>query len=1251
MAQSNVYEEVLRFLVQAQGDADLQRMAQRILTMGEAGEDAQGQVAALLDEFGKARGLEKTATDFRELGTEVLELGRRYNDLKGRASDVAKEIAESEAPTVRQQRSLAKLEGELSKTGSQLDTARAAWRQNREVLEANGIATQRYADLQSQVAAKQAKASADIREFAGEQLKTATASREAAERLEEQDEAFRKQAQTSRAARESLEAYRERTRAAAEATDDLERSAGASVGVLSKLKAVAAGVFGFVSVRSLLDQLKGVVTEGSKAEQELGQLEAVLASSGRQAEFTAGQIQTIFDTLQKGSFDTGDITRGMTELLSYTNIVGEEFPAAMQIVIDQAERLGIGIEQSATRIGTALQTPSKAMTTLGRQGFVLEESQKRLIQQLEATGRTAEAQRILIELLNESYAGAAEAARVGKIQGLWKSVVETYKDFQTQIADAGVLDYFKQQLSELLEISGRMARDGTLAQYARNTAQAIVSVAESVKSATVFLYEHRGGLLLLAKAYAALKIGQAVVAMNAWRVAQLAAARAALTHAGALDTTAGAATRLGRVIRAIPTSIKIGVALIGADVAIKSARALGEWLGKNSDAAKNAAAVSEQVRETLRREAHARAEVAAGLAKYRDQTVLSAEQIARLTEAEREAYEARLKGLQDYLRAQLGYLLRQKELGVATAEQLKQLAEMPARLAAVRNGFVAIGEGARIAAQALTASITPAARLILEQLGDITSDAKLAEQQLRTLFDGLNFREPVRLGDVALALAEIATQGGGADRAVRDGLLNTLQRLSGDELLRFQGAATAAFDALKTGPAEASAVLDATLLSAMNRLGVAATNTGVSFSVMGQDAIAAFGTILENANATSAQIETAFKAALSRVATPEEAQQLGALLKAAGDQGKLGFEGAERAAAALRARVGEIQGAVDPLNDSFRRLGITSKAELDRAATAAREAFHEIRQAAGRGEASIDDVRAAVQRLAEAERAAVANSDATSKARVEAEIRVMEQIFRVNDGLDQMAASGARAGDEVAGGAQRAAGALQGTSSAAASAASNLDAVASSASGVGQAADTAEKGAKRAGVALGEMSEAAVKSLMSLNRLAWSPQLWSDAMNRQINVITEEGKRVAELTQEYERKAAAMDKNTESVNELRSAYQYATDEQLRGLAAAKEALNVQTTQRREEARARRAAAAEAADAAALEARARSAAMGPTAAAADDTLVIEWRAPSRSTATAASVAEVEQAERIAELVAPRVLQRIERARAMSLRRRH
>lgn len=103
--------------------------------------------------------------------------------------------------------------------------------------------------------------------------------------------------------------------------------------------------------------------------------------------------------------------RSRLRLLSYSSIVGEQFPRALQMAIDQSVRLGENIEQSAETIGKALEKPSEGVTALTKQGFKFEESQKRVMKRLEETGRLAESQKIVLDVMAESYDGAAQAAR------------------------------------------------------------------------------------------------------------------------------------------------------------------------------------------------------------------------------------------------------------------------------------------------------------------------------------------------------------------------------------------------------------------------------------------------------------------------------------------------------------------------------------------------------------------------------------------------------------------------------------------------------------------------------------------------------------------------------------------------------------------------------------------------------------------------------------------------------------------------
>lgn len=170
-----------------------------------------------------------------------------------------------------------------------------------------------------------------------------------------------------------------------------------------------AGAFAGISIANVFQTF---IRESIEAQNEQAQLAAVLKSTGQAAGFTAEQLNKMSAELAGRSvFSEGDITKAQTRLLSYTGIVGEQFPEAMQAVIDMAARMGMSVEQSAETIGRALDIPSKGLTALQKQGFRFTEEQKKAVEQLEETGRVAEAQAIVLDALKVSYGGAAEAAR------------------------------------------------------------------------------------------------------------------------------------------------------------------------------------------------------------------------------------------------------------------------------------------------------------------------------------------------------------------------------------------------------------------------------------------------------------------------------------------------------------------------------------------------------------------------------------------------------------------------------------------------------------------------------------------------------------------------------------------------------------------------------------------------------------------------------------------------------------------------
>lgn len=219
---------------------------------------------------------------------------------------------------------------------------------------------------------------------------------------------------------EALDEYKKGAEGAAGASDKAEKSlknttkaAKDQEGVLSGLSSTIKNlVAGYLSFQTINGVIRSVVQNTINAENEQAQLDAVLRSTGESAGWSAKQLNAMAESLaQSSTFSAGAINSAQTRLLSYTGIVGEQFPEALQAVIDMSARTGMALEQSAETMGRALDIPSEGLTALSRQGFRFTEDQKKMVEQFERTGHVAKAQAIILDAVKTSYGGAASAAR------------------------------------------------------------------------------------------------------------------------------------------------------------------------------------------------------------------------------------------------------------------------------------------------------------------------------------------------------------------------------------------------------------------------------------------------------------------------------------------------------------------------------------------------------------------------------------------------------------------------------------------------------------------------------------------------------------------------------------------------------------------------------------------------------------------------------------------------------------------------
>lgn len=424
-------------------------------SMRELAEEGR-RLKTSLEDVGRARGLARTLRDNQQ-ATEGLE--RAQADARATLDDLTREIGDHARATAGQRIALR----EARRT---LDDAERAYKRNQQAIKNTTSELKGLGVDTDNVAAEEKRLTDEL-----------ASGRKA---MADNREAIKQKRIEEKAAADTTKEHTERVAAVRSALSDAGRNVLAFAAAYVSLNAVMGLVQRGLSL--VASGIREVIADGSEKEQALAQLRATLESTGNAAGFTAEQLLEMADAFEKSSMLTAEqVQSAQTRLLSYTDIVGDQFPKAMQIVIDQQQRLGISAEQSAEIVGRALQSPVEAMSALGRQGFKLEDGQKRLLKQLVATGKTAEAQAVIMDMMTEAYGGAAAAAKMNTAAGLWKTLTDQFGDFASRVSNSGAFEFVRNKLQEVSDGLDTMANDGRLDRLAKGLSDAFIQGAQWVE--------------------------------------------------------------------------------------------------------------------------------------------------------------------------------------------------------------------------------------------------------------------------------------------------------------------------------------------------------------------------------------------------------------------------------------------------------------------------------------------------------------------------------------------------------------------------------------------------------------------------------------------------------------------------------------------------------------------------------------------------------------------------------------------------
>lgn len=165
------------------------------------------------------------------------------------------------------------------------------------------------------------------------------------------------------------------------------------------------------SVKAIIDFGKACSEQFREDNQAAAILKSTLEATGATAWTTFKELEEMASGLQqKTNFAASSIESMQSVLLGFRNITGETFGEATKAILDMATVMKMDLSSAAQSIGKALDDPIHGMDSLKKQGFNFTAAQKQVIQSFLDVGDAASAQKIILDELNGTFGGAAEAA-------------------------------------------------------------------------------------------------------------------------------------------------------------------------------------------------------------------------------------------------------------------------------------------------------------------------------------------------------------------------------------------------------------------------------------------------------------------------------------------------------------------------------------------------------------------------------------------------------------------------------------------------------------------------------------------------------------------------------------------------------------------------------------------------------------------------------------------------------------------------
>lgn len=857
-----------------------------------ATDSASGSVSKLQERsdelnasLGKLTNTQKNITEFKRLGEETDRLEKSWRDAESEVSRLKAAFQSTQKPTKAMARELDK--AEKSATG-----AKTAWLRNREAID--------------RLTPRLKAAGVNMRNLDQAQDDLEQSSRRLRSDLAGVDTQLKKQ---KRSAKDSGKA--------------LEDAGTAAGGFSTKMKAAATGLVAFIGAAVGLEKIRqgfiSILQTGDRFEKLDDQLTQVFNSVEKGQEAS----QWIQDFTANTPLQLEQVSQAFIRL---KNFGIDPTNGTLQALVDQNEAMGGSFQDLEGLVNALGQAWAKQklqgeeILQLIERGVpvweLLAEATGKNVTELQEMSSAGELGRETIAALTQEIGKASQGAAaesMGRLSGLVSNLKDQWDQFLNLIAESGSLAYVKGQLQELLSTIVELRQNGTLERWAKNVSDGIVSIGQALRSGVTTVAEYKDELLLLGKAFVAIKVAGAVKALGSWTLA-LRASRAEMMAASAqAAATSRGFSALGRVALGLAKPIPITLAIVGLTAASKGLEAITRKIRGVEDAERRLALQQKEIELQRLREINQLKRRAQALDEYSSVVTRTGSEVASMSKEQRQAYADQLSGAQQYYEYAIEALERQAAMG---QDVTSELSAMRGELNQVNESLKTVSDESIRAGEALRMGITKEALDALTAFTQLKAEGLATTDALQKSFDSLDLRTPEGIASMAQALGSLVRTAQVSGQEIKDGLMKPLEELSSEGLSRFQREFTEVMDGAARTSERTGQVMDSVLGQAFASLGADLNKAQTGITQTGKSAIDSFGVVVENiklagrtAEQNAAILQESFTAAIGKVSTEKGLIELkGQILEAT----KAGAD-MSGALSAVNRKLAEIKG--DPFDD------------------------------------------------------------------------------------------------------------------------------------------------------------------------------------------------------------------------------------------------------------------------------------------------------------------------------------------------